>query len=485
MTTTTVSRRPLTIGAAALLVPALAHPTAVGYARPASMEISTEGQILETFETLMEWLATKIEELGVPGAAVGVTFRGQRFTRGMGIANVDSGLPFSPTTPFGIASLTKIFTATALASLAHNGALRLGDPVRRHLPNFTVADPEATEAITVAHLLSHTGGWADVLEPETDQDSLDWYVANLHDAPQVVPVGTHFSYSNSGFLVAGAVAEQVTGVCYEDAILELVLHPLGMTRTTFARDREATGNAAVGHELIDDTYATLPPAEIPRAVHPSAGIVSTIDDMLTFVEAHATIDPGRLDPEELASMRRPLATGGSLGPVIVDQVGVGWMLLDTAGETVLMSQGGDSGLISAMVAVPSREFGMIVCANSDAGMMLANDAVLRGLAEFVDLALPEPHPYTLTGDEAADAEGRYEIPGWLTIDVAPDDGSLQLSTSAGGHEIPEMSGRFTMVSARTGFMPYLGGRMWVDLVPDDSEGIRWLRFAGRLAPRVG
>jgi len=161
------------------------------------------------------------------------------------------------------------------------------------------------------------------------------------------------------------------------------------------------------------------------------------------------------------------------------------MLLDTAGETVLMSQGGDSGLISAMVAVPSREFGMIVFANCDAGMMLANDAVLRGLAEFVDLALPEPHPYTLTGDEAADAEGRYEIPGWLTIDVAPDDGSLQLSTSAGGHEIPEMSGRFTMVSARTGFMPYLGGRMWVDLVPDDSEGIRWLRFAGRLAPRVG
>lgn len=193
MTTTTVSRRHLTIGAAALLTPALAHPTAVGYARPASMEISTEGQILETFETLMEWLATKIKELGVPGAAVGVTFRGQRFTRGMGIANVDSGLPFSPTTPFGIASLTKIFTATALASLAHNGALRLGDPVRRHLPNFTVADPEATEAITVAHLLSHTGGWADVLEPETDQDSLDWYVANLHDAPQVVPVGTHFS----------------------------------------------------------------------------------------------------------------------------------------------------------------------------------------------------------------------------------------------------------------------------------------------------
>jgi CubicO group peptidase (beta-lactamase class C family) len=444
-----------------------------------------KGRALDAFDTVIEWLASRTDELGVPGAAVGVVTSDQRFTRGIGVANADTGEAFTPSTPFGIASLTKIFTATALASLAHNGALGLDDSVRQHLPDFRIADPEATGAVTIGHLLSHAGGWADVLEPVPGQDSLAWYAAQMGDVPQVVPVGTRFSYSNSGFLLAGAVTEQVVGVSYENTIAESVLQPLGMTDTGFANGPDAASNRAVGHQIVDGERAVIPLADIPRAVNPAAGLISTVDDMLTFVQAHAAIDPGRLDPEALASMRQPRISGGSLGPVVVDRIGTCWMLLDIGGETVLMSQGGDAGLISAMVAVPARQFGMVVFANSESAMTLVNDAVLRGLTDFVGLSLPEPEAYALARDEAANAEGRYGLPEWLSFTVTPANGSLDVATTASGQELPNLSGRFTMTSATQGFMPYLGGRLWLDLVQDDTGAIHWLRFAARLVPRAG
>lgn len=484
MTLNTITRRRLLLGTASLLATAVAAPSTASYAHTRESTSESTGNAVEPFDTLIEWLDSRTDELDVPGAAVGVVSGDQRFTRGIGVASTDTGEPFTSSTPFGIASLTKIFTATTLASLAHHGALDLDDPVRNHLPDFSLADPESTDAVTIGHLLAHAGGWADVLEPAPGQDSLAWYVSQMADLPQVAPVGTHFSYSNSSFLLAGAVIEQLVGEPCEAAIAESVLHPLGMADSGFSDTPDTASNRAVGHQIVDGKLEVVPPPELPRAANPAAGLISTVDDMLAFVEAHAGIDPGSLDPGALGTMRQPHNTGGSIGPVVVDNIGIGWMLLDIGGETVLMSQGGDAGLISAMVAVPARQFGMVVLANSDSAMMLANEAVLRGLADFTRLALPEPEPYPLTKEEASNAEGQYAIPEWLSFTVTSSEASLRLATTAGGNEIPDLSGDFTMTSATQGFMPSLGGRLWLDMVPDDTGTIQWLRFAGRLAPRV-
>jgi CubicO group peptidase (beta-lactamase class C family) len=438
----------------------------------------------EAFDNLVEWLTGRTEELRVPGAAVGVVVGNQRFTHAIGVNNADTQDAFTTSTRFGVASLTKIFTATALASLAQDGALSLDEPVRQHLPGFSLAESDATAAATVGHLLSHAGGWADVLEPVPGQDSLAWYAAQMASLPQVVPVGTHFSYSNSGFLLAGAVLEQLTGASYEDAISQSILQPLSMMHTGFTDNIEPTINQASGHQITEGKLAAIPLPEIPRAVNPAAGLLSNVEDMLTFVQTHTTPDPGQLNPDALVSMRHPRNTGGSVGPVVIDHVGTGWMLLDIDGETVLMSQGGDSGLISAMISVPSRQFGMVILANSDSAMMLVNDAVLRGLSTFTDLVFSEPETHLLTNDDAASAEGQFGLPEWMTFTITPANGSLLLATSAGGQEIPDLSGQFTMTSSTRGFMPYLGGRLWLDLVPDDTGSIQWLRFAARMVPRI-
>ncbi len=479
-----LSRRQLTLGASTLLATLAASPNSIAYTRPVDQPFKQKGDALEAFDNLVLWLTGKTDELRVPGAAVGVVIGDQRFTHAIGVINAGTEDAFTTSTRFGIASLTKIFTATALASLAHDGAVSLDEPVRQHLPGFSLADPDATAAATVGHLLSHAGGWADVLEPVPGQDSLAWYAAQMASLPQIVPVGTHFSYSNSGYMLAGAVIEQLTGAPYEDAISQSILQPLGMKHTGFTAITEPSNNQASGHQITEGELAAIPLPDIPRAVYPAAGLLSNVEDMLTFVHAHTSIDPGQLNPDALTSMRHPRNTGGSVGPVVIDHIGTGWMLLDIDGETVLMSQGGDSGLISAMITVPSRQFGMVILANSDSAMMLVNDAVLRGMSTFTDLTLPEPEEHMLTNDEAANAEGQFGLPEWMTFTITPANGSLLLATSAGGQEIPDLSGQFTMTSSTRGFMPYLGGRLWIDLVPGDTGSIQWLRFAARLVPRM-
>ena len=103
---------------------------------------------------------------GVPGAALGVVTGNRLFTHAYGVAEVSSAEPVSPATPFRIASLTKVFTAAAVARLAHAGQIEVQQPVRAILPEFGVADAETGAAVTTAHLLSHSTGWADALEPD-------------------------------------------------------------------------------------------------------------------------------------------------------------------------------------------------------------------------------------------------------------------------------------------------------------------------------
>lgn len=480
---TKISRRQFALGTSALLPAAVGSSSVSTAARSQTPVPTSESESMEAFDQLVLWLTDEIERLEVPGAAIGVVSGDERFTHGIGVANVDSGANFKPSTQFGIASLTKIFTANSLALLAQDGIVSLDDPVRKYIPEFGVEDTEASETVTIGHLLSHAGGWADTMEPTPGQDSLEWYAANMTQLPQIAPVGSHFSYSNSGFLLVGAVLENLTGIPYEEVIAESLLRPLSMQNSGFTVDSSSSRDMAIGHDFADDELVAIPLDDVPRAVAPAAGLYSTLDDMLMFVSAHASAESHELNRDALESMRQPHISGGSVGPTVVDHIGIGWMVLEIDGETVLMSQGGDAGRMSAMIAVPSRQFGMVVFANSESAMMLVNDTVFNGLTTFTGISRSEPSTHPLTDDEAVNAEGRFELSEWMTFGVASDNTSLLLETSAGGEAIPDLSGPLTMVSATQGFLPYLGSKIWIDFVPDDNGLVQWVRFAGRLVPR--
>ena len=110
------------------------------------------------FTAIDAYIRRQMKDARIPGLALGIVHDGRPVhLRGFGRAD-DSGRAFTPQTPFFIGSNSKSFTALAVMQLAEAGKLDLDAPVRRYIPWFRVADPEASALITVRHLLNQTSG---------------------------------------------------------------------------------------------------------------------------------------------------------------------------------------------------------------------------------------------------------------------------------------------------------------------------------------
>ena len=177
-----------------------------------------------------------------PGCAVSVIQGGDvLFAKGYGAANLEYDVPITPATVFHVASVSKQFTALAVALLAAEGRVSWGDDIRRHLPEL----PDFGVPITLRHLAQHTSGmrdqWSllqmagwrwegDVVTQDDVLDLLSRQTA-LHFRP-----GTEHLYSNSGYTLLAVVVERVSGQSLRAFTGARVFEPLGMTRTTFRDD---------------------------------------------------------------------------------------------------------------------------------------------------------------------------------------------------------------------------------------------------------
>lgn len=141
---------------------------------------------------------------GVVGAALAVGQRDQIFEAATGVVNRNTGVEVTADSVFQIGSITKLFTTTLVMQLVEEGQVELDAPVKRYLPEFQVADPEATEQVTVAQLLCHTSGIdGDFFQDTgTGDDCVERYVLACAALPQLHPPGEMLSYCNAGFMIA-------------------------------------------------------------------------------------------------------------------------------------------------------------------------------------------------------------------------------------------------------------------------------------------
>ncbi|MCY4374433.1 MAG: serine hydrolase, partial [Spirochaetaceae bacterium] len=177
-----------------------------------------------------------------PGCAVSVMRGGDLlFARGYGAANLEYDVPIMPSTVFHVASVSKQFTALAVALLVADGEVSWDDDVRRHVPEL----PDFGAPITLRHLAHHTSGirdqWAmlqmagwrwggDVIRQSDVLDLLSRQTA-LNFAP-----GSDYVYSNSGYTLLAVVVERVSGQTLRAFASARLFEPLGMTRTVFRDD---------------------------------------------------------------------------------------------------------------------------------------------------------------------------------------------------------------------------------------------------------
>ena len=291
----------------------------------------------------------------VPGASVLVLRDGAPVVRkAYGLADLEQGIAATTATNYRLASVTKQFTAAAILLLAEDGRLGLDDPVRRWLPSLPAGD----DAITIRHLLTHTGGLidyedlmpADLAAPLRDIDVLHLLEREprLYFAP-----GTAYRYSNGGYALLALVVERASGRVFQDFLRVRIFEPLGMRGTlAWVQEGPPVPQRAYGYSEVDGRWQRTDQS-LTSAVLGDGGIYSSIDDLARW-------DAAAYDDRLLGERSRRLAfTPWTKTDVADVEYGFGWRLTgDTqwhSGETI--------GFRNVIVRWPDRHLTVVVLSN--------------------------------------------------------------------------------------------------------------------------
>lgn len=439
-----VSRRSgcrLARGAAFLLLVALTSTLAAG---PLGAEEGAgareERRLADALRLLDLWIAERVAYEEIPGLAIGVV-RGDRtlWTKGYGVADLATGAPVTPATPFRLGSVSKLFTATATLQLRDRGKLGLDDPILRHLPWFRIESPYAgAPPITVRQLLTHTSGlpregafpyWTTHQFPE--RDALHAAIAGqkVFSAP-----GATYRYSNLGMALLGEIVERASGEPYADYLTRRVLQPLGMLSSTAAPTEADVQRLAHAYQR---RRAGEPRREIPfyptGVFTPMGGVISTVDDLVLFLALELSADAGgsaEAGPRRvvagptLAEMQRlqfvyPSFAGGR---------GLGFAVSRRDGRTFVGHGGWIGGHRAALELDPAHKLGVVVLTNADdAAPAPFAQRALALLGEAIDGAVSAASSAEKTADPAwSSYYGKYSDPWGWEYEVLTLDGDLIL-----------------------------------------------------------
>lgn len=453
------------------------------------MDLVTTNQATAT--TLDAAVAREMEQWQIPGIAVGVYRDGAITTAGYGTGNIETGLPVTAETVFQIGSITKVFLTTLLMQLVEAGKADLDSPVITYLPELQLADPEAQATITLRHLVTHTSGLEGDWFPDfgPGDDALTRLLSELHTLEQITPPGGPWSYCNSGFYLAGAIIERLTGQTFEAAMRERIFAPLGMDHTTFFAHEAILWSASAGHlqEPGDPAPAVARPYPLARCANPAGGIITNVADLFRFAAFHlgdGTVHGKRLlTSASLTAMRTPQVRVHS-----ASEWGLGWGISRNHDVMLISHNGGTNGFITQFTVIPERRAAFAILTNSSRG-----GAAIRGISRWIlahEFALPyePPRPVRLDPEQLAPLAGHYRQPmAKLTFSVV--EPGLQLDAVDRNpftqEDHPQPPVILTPIS-ETAFLAMEGEfeSMRVDFLPGPDDRPAYVRVGSRLSQRA-
>jgi CubicO group peptidase (beta-lactamase class C family) len=438
----------------------------------------------EAFAAMREQVQTTMERLGIPGVAYGISLAGNVLVDGLGVTNINHPLAVDSETLFQIGSITKTVTGTAAMRLVAQGRLDLDAPVCRYLPELRLRDMHTTAQVTMRHLLTHTTGFVGdfFLDTGWGDDALARYVRHMADLEQVAPLGSVWSYCNSGFGLAAYVIEAITGQTVEQAITDLVLTPFGMDRAFFFPWEVMTMRFAVGHRSTPDGAQVLRPWPIPRASSAVGAIAANVTQLLRYGERHLNPDP------TLAAMQIAQVQAGNAA----DYMGITWMLRDIGGVRLVQHGGATNGQMAQLTLIPERQFAIALLTNSDHGGILNLELVRWALDAFLDVKAAKPGFHATNANALNAYTGTYRAAlthlvvsvkdEYLWVQAIPQGGFPDRS-SPPAPTPPPVRIAFTDVDRVLVLdAPYQDQR--AEFVRDAAGQIEWLRFGSRIHKRV-
>ncbi len=182
---------------------------------------------------------SKMKDNRIVGLSIGIVKDGELFyTKGYGFTSVDSLYKVNEYTVYNTASITKIFTASAIMQFVERGEIKLTDKLTVHLPDFKMKDRRYNQ-ITIEHLLYHSSGlpWEHQFKNSSDDSTaLEEFVKDLKNEKLKFTPGQKFdgtTYSNVGYSILGLIIQRKSGMNYEKYIQKYILEPNHMTNSYF------------------------------------------------------------------------------------------------------------------------------------------------------------------------------------------------------------------------------------------------------------
>ena len=432
---------------------------------PGDPVVHVESALLPTFviqgePTPRRSIATRMDELGVPGVSIAVLVDGAiGWTRGYGLADVESGRPVTARTLFQAASISKPVAALAALQLVEEGRVTLDADVNRYLTNWRLpaSDFAADAPVTLGDLLRHRAGLGVSGFPgygpeEAVPDApgvLDGH-GNTDPVRIVLAPGERWRYSGGGYTVMQQLVADVRGEPFTDVMRGLVLDPIGMVRSTYEQPipPERQDDIAIGYRS-DGT-------RVPGGWHTypeqaAAGLWTTPSELALYareVQRAWRGEPGRVLGDALTrEMLTADENSWGLGPAISEDA------------ERFRHGGSNQGFRAMFTAFIEEDDGVFVMTNSDSGFELARE-----------IAITVADAYGWSGPRPAE---------WVPVDLAAE----VLERYVGTYVVAEREIEFAVELEGRGLAFALQGRrvvLWplTDSTFVDVDDGREVRFSG-------
>jgi CubicO group peptidase (beta-lactamase class C family) len=319
-----------------------------------------------------------MQYFGAPGLAISIVQDDEiKYSKGFGTKTINRNDPVDSNTLFAIGSITKSFTAIALAMLVDEGKIDWDDKVIKYVHYFQLYDPYVTSTFTIRDLLTHRSGLKEVsggtLWYHSDLSRED-IIKGLKYLDPVTEFRTRPAYQNTMFLVASKVIEAVAGESWDDFVRKRIFEPLGMVNTvTSQAERRVSQNISNPHIKNEEFKIVTIEQEKMDNMAPAGSIYSSANDMARYmnfllnngINGHDTM----MSRTVFNEIFKPQFHFQSFGEPIHNEFtsyGFGWWLTPKNGNKIVDHSGGVDGMVANLIMVKNRKFGVIVLTNSSA-----------------------------------------------------------------------------------------------------------------------
>ncbi len=414
-----------------------------------------------------------------PGAVIAIIKDGDvLYKKGYGMANLEHGIPNTPSTIYDIASVSKQFGAMAIAMLAQAGEISLDDEIHTYIPEV----PDFGDPITIRHLIHHTSGLRDW--PGTLSIG-GWRMDDIITFDQILRMvwkqqalnfepGSAYSYSNTGYNLLAEVVHRVTERSFPKWMNEHVFIPLGMNHSHFHDDHQMiVMNRAQAYSKEEDNYKMVPNGLTALA---SSSLFTSVDDLIKWVLNFETKAIGGPEVISLMHEKGVLNNGTKLSYAF------GHSIWSYKGLQHVTHSGSWAGFNTYLLRFPEERFSVIVLSNaSDLGAS-------RRAYEIVDLYLQdrflpeetadneEVTPVNLTGAQLERFVGNYKLGLNWYVNITREDDKLKTRAT------DEATFDMTPLSNTKFWVP--GYKAHIDFKGPETDPATHFEYRGFHAPRV-